>query len=115
MMRMKRWQIAYTTGATVVCAVAVLLIFDGVWLGALAGGASGLAGGLGGLGSLVSGALGGGGGAAMETLSALSSAGLSTDQSKSVGLEVLNFAKEKAGDGLVGEITSSIPGLDMLL
>ncbi|GBF26852.1 hypothetical protein MnTg02_01894 [bacterium MnTg02] len=68
----------------------------------------------GGLVGLISGALGGSG-ALMETLSELQSEGLDIDQSKSIGLEVLAFAKEKASEDLVKEIADSIPGLSQFV
>lgn len=68
----------------------------------------------GGLGGLISGALGGGS-PLMATLSKLQSQGLDMSQSRSVGLEVLDFAKEKAGEDLVKEVASSIPGLSQLI
>lgn len=68
-----------------------------------------------GLGGMLGSVLGGGGGGIMEAVSQLSSAGVDTAQAKTIGSEVLNFAKEKAGDNIVDEITGSIPGLSALL
>ena len=70
---------------------------------------------LGGLGGMVAGALGGGDNPMMAALGQLQSQGLSMDQAKQVGQEVAGYAREKAGDDLVSEIASSIPGLDAVL
>ena len=51
----------------------------------------------------------------MKTLSSLQAAGVDASQVKNIGDEVLNFAREKAGDDLVGQIVSQVPGLDKLL
>jgi hypothetical protein len=67
-----------------------------------------------GLGGLISGALAGGN-PVMKTLSKLQSEGLDMRQSQSIGLEVLDFAKEKAGEELVKRVTESIPGLSALI
>ena len=37
--------------------------------------------------------------------------GLDMEQVQTVGKKVLGYAREKAGDELVGEITAAIPGL----
>ena len=44
-------------------------------------------------------------------VSRLQAQGLSMSQIKSLGTEVLRYAKEKAGDQLVREAAGSIPGL----
>lgn len=67
-----------------------------------------------GLGGLISGALAGGN-PVMKTLSKLQSEGLDMRQSQSIGLEVLGFAKEKAGEDLVKRVADSIPGLSQLV
>lgn len=51
----------------------------------------------------------------MEALSKLQSAGLDMEQSRTAGIEVLNYAKEKAGDDAVKKVTDQIPGLSQLL
>ncbi|MGI9387854.1 MAG: DUF2267 domain-containing protein [Methyloligellaceae bacterium] len=68
----------------------------------------------GGLGGLVASALGGGN-PLMDTLSKLQSAGLDIDQAQKIGLEVLGFAKENAGEDLVKEVADSIPGLSQFI
>ncbi len=79
-------------------------------------GASALkSGGGGGLMGMVGGMLGGGAGDIMSAVSQLKSDGLETGQIKELGSEVLGYAKEQGGDDLVGQITSSIPGLDKFL
>ena len=74
-------------------------------------------GGLGGLMGAAAGLLGGdsGGGAAMQLVGQLTGAGLSMDQAKGVGSELMNFATEKAGSDVVAQVAGSIPGLDKLL
>ncbi len=74
----------------------------------------GLGGGLGGLMGAAAGMLGGGGGA-MALVGQLTGAGLSIDQAKGVGGELMNFATEKAGADVVAQVAKSIPGLDRLL
>ena len=71
-------------------------------------------GGLGGLMGAAAGMLGGGGGA-MALVGQLTGAGLSMDQAKGVGGELMNFATEKAGADVVAQVAKSIPGLDKLL
>lgn len=73
------------------------------------------AGGIGGLMGMAAGLLGGKGGGLMEAVGQLSGAGLSMDQAKGVGDELLQFARQKAGDDVVTQLASSIPGLDKLL
>ncbi len=75
-------------------------------------GASG--GGLGGLMGAAAGMLGGGAGP-MALVGQLTGAGLSIDQAKGVGGELMNFATEKAGADVVAQVAKSIPGLDKLL
>lgn len=75
----------------------------------------GSGGGLGGLMGMAAGMMGGDAGGIMETVSKLQNAGLDLDQAKSVGEEVVGFAKEKAGDEAVEGILSSIPGLDQIM
>ena len=70
---------------------------------------------LGGLMGMAAGMLGGDAGGIMETVGKLASAGVSLDQAKSVGQEVVSFAKEKAGDDVVNDILSNIPGIDKIM
>ncbi len=77
-------------------------------------GDSGSGGGLGGLMGAAAGMLGGGGGA-MALVGQLTGAGLSIDQAKGVGTELMNFATEKAGADVVANVAKSIPGLEQLL
>ncbi len=71
----------------------------------------------GGLMGMASGLLGGGGGAmgAMAAMSKLSDVGLDTDQVTDMGKTLMGYVGEKGGDELVGEIVSSIPGLDKFI
>ncbi len=78
------------------------------------GGGGGLGGMMGSLGGMMGGSMGGAMGA-MSALSELKEAGLSTDQVQGLGKEVLGFAKEKVGEDVVGDIVSSIPGLDQFI
>ncbi|MCF6199285.1 MAG: DUF2267 domain-containing protein [Hyphomicrobiaceae bacterium] len=71
-------------------------------------------GGLGGLMGSAASMLGGGGGV-MALVGQLTGAGLSIDQAKGVGSELMNFATEKAGADVVAQVAKSIPGLDRLL
>ncbi|HKQ95081.1 MAG TPA: DUF2780 domain-containing protein [Aestuariivirgaceae bacterium] len=50
-------------------------------------------------------------GAPLVAVSQLQAAGLSMAQIKTLGGEVLAYAKEKAGDELVRDVAGSIPGL----
>jgi hypothetical protein len=59
------------------------------------------------LGMLAGGMMGG----PLAAVSKLSSAGLSTDQIKTLGTTTLDYAKEQAGSQLVKEVAGSIPGL----
>lgn len=66
----------------------------------------------GGTGGGLLGKLGGGlMGGPLVAISKLQAKGLSMAQIKTLGSEVLSFAKEKAGDKLVKEAAGSIPGL----
>jgi len=69
----------------------------------------------GGLMGMLGGMLGGGAGDIMAAVAQLKSDGLDGDQIKEVGGEVLGYAKEKGGNDLVDQITSSIPGLEKFL
>lgn len=84
----------------------------GGMLGGLMGGGSGGAGGL--MGA-AAGMLGGSGGGMMEAVGQLAGAGLSMDQARGVGSELMGFAREKAGDDVVKQLAASIPGLDKFL
>ncbi|MEM1287579.1 MAG: DUF2267 domain-containing protein [Pseudomonadota bacterium] len=79
-------------------------------------GGGGLMGALGGLagGGGLAGALGGlaGGEGIMGAASELMGAGLDMDQIQGVTQQVVGFAKEKAGDEVVGQIVAQIPGMD---
>jgi len=59
------------------------------------------------LGMLAGGMMGG----PLAAISKLTAAGLSMDQIKGLGTVTLDYAKEKAGPGLVKEVAGSIPGL----
>lgn len=65
---------------------------------------------LGGLGSMMGGGMG-----AMAALSELNSAGLDMGGVQSVAKELISYAKEKAGDDVVDEVVSKIPGLSQVL
>lgn len=75
---------------------------------ALADRHGGDAGNPGGLMGLLGGGLMGG---PLMAISKLQAAGLSMDQIKLMGTEVLGYAKEKAGPELVRDLAGSIPGL----
>lgn len=68
----------------------------------------------GGLMGMAGGLFGGGGGAmgAMAAMGKLNDAGLDTDQIGSIGKTLLGHIGKVADEELVGEIVSSIPGLD---
>ncbi|MGL1922087.1 MAG: DUF2267 domain-containing protein [Hyphomicrobiales bacterium] len=68
----------------------------------------------GGLLGMAGGLFGGGGGAmgAMAAMGKLNEVGLDTDQISSMGKTLLGHIGEVADEELVGEIVSSIPGLD---
>ena len=68
----------------------------------------------GGLLSGLSGMMGGGMGT-MAVLNELTSAGLSMDNVQSVTKELVSYAKEKAGDDVVNEVISQIPGLNQIV
>jgi len=70
------------------------------------GGLMGALGGLGGLG----GAMG-----AMGALNKMTSAGLTTDQVQTVSKETLAFAREHAGEEVVGKVVGAIPGLSQFV
>jgi hypothetical protein len=59
------------------------------------------------------GAMGGGG--LMALGGDLMSLGLSMDQIQAVGKEVFDYARETAGDDVVGEIAAAIPGLSQFI
>ena len=59
------------------------------------------------LGMLGGGLMGG----LLAAISKLQAAGLNMDQIKQLGTETLSYAKEVAGDDLVKQVASSIPGL----
>jgi hypothetical protein len=66
-----------------------------------------------GLMGVASGAMGGGG--LMALGSELLSLGLDMEQIQTIGKEVFAYAREKAGDEVVGEISASIPGLSQFI
>lgn len=80
-------------------------------LGGLMGGSGG-GGGLGGLAGAVGGLMGGQTGGLMSAANELMSAGLDMGQIQGVTQEVVGFAREKAGDEVVGQIIAQIPGMD---
>lgn len=65
---------------------------------------------LGGLGSMMGGGMG-----AMAALNELTSAGLDMGEVQSVTKELVAYAKEKAGDDVVDEVVSQIPGLSQVI
>jgi len=65
---------------------------------------------LGGLGSMMGGQMG-----AMAALSELNGIGLDMDGVQSVAKELISYAKEKAGDDVVNEVVSQIPGLSQIV
>ncbi|GAB2183243.1 DUF2780 domain-containing protein [Roseibium sp. LAB1] len=65
---------------------------------------------LGGLGSMMGGGMG-----AMAALNELTNAGLDMDGVQSVVKELVSYAKEKAGDDVVNEVVSQIPGLSQIV
>ena len=71
----------------------------------------------GGLMGMAGGLFGGGGGAmgAMAAMGKLSEAGLDNDQIGSMGKTLLGYIGEVGDEELVGEIVSSIPGLDRFI
>jgi hypothetical protein len=76
-------------------------------------GGEGMGAGLKGLMGVASGAMGGGG--LMALGSELLSLGLGMEQIQTVGKEVFAYARETAGDQVVGEISASIPGLSQFI
>ena len=72
-----------------------------------------MGGGLKGLMGVAGGAMGGGG--LMALGSELLSLGLGMEQIQTLGKEVFAYAREKAGDQVVGEISASIPGLSQFI
>ena len=68
-------------------------------------------------GGLLGGIMGafGGGGGLMGLAGQLSGEGLGMGDMPSVGTELFSFAREKAGDELVGAVASKIPGLSQFL
>lgn len=80
--------------------------------GALGGLLGGSGGGLGGLAGAVGGLMGGQGGGLMAAAGELMGAGLDMDQIQGTTQEIVGFAREKAGDELVGQVLSQIPGMD---
>jgi hypothetical protein len=76
-------------------------------------GGEGMGGGLKGLMGVASGAMGGGG--LMALGSELLSLGLGMEQIQAVGKEVFGYARETAGDQVVGEISAAIPGLSQFI
>lgn len=65
---------------------------------------------LGGLGGMMGGGMG-----AMAALNELTSAGLGMDEVQSVTKELVAYAKEKAGDDVVDNVISEIPGLSQIV
>jgi hypothetical protein len=60
-----------------------------------------------------SGAMGGGG--LMALGGDLMNLGLGMDQVQTLGKQVFSYAREKAGDEVVGEISAAIPGLSQFI
>jgi hypothetical protein len=76
-------------------------------------GGEGMGGFVKGLMGIASGAMGGGG--IMALGSQLMGLGLGMDQIQTVGKEVFAYAREVAGDDVVGEIAGAIPGLSQFI
>jgi hypothetical protein len=76
-------------------------------------GGEGMGGGLKGLMGVAAGAMGGGG--LMALGAELMGLGLGMEQIQTVGKEVFGYAREVAGDQVVGEISASIPGLSQFI
>jgi hypothetical protein len=76
-------------------------------------GGEGMGVGLKGLMGVASGAMGGGG--LMALGSELLALGLGMEQIQTLGKEVFAYARETAGDQVVGEISASIPGLSQFI
>lgn len=65
---------------------------------------------LGGLGNMMGGSMG-----ALAVLNELNSAGLDMGGVQSVAKELLSYAKENAGEDVVNEVVSQIPGLNQIV
>ncbi|MEP1933150.1 MAG: DUF2780 domain-containing protein [Roseibium sp.] len=65
---------------------------------------------LGGLGNMMGGTMG-----AMAALNELKQTGLDMGSIQSVVKELVSYAKEKAGDDVVNEMVSNIPGLNQIV
>ncbi len=65
-------------------------------------------GGFGGLGSLM-------GGGMMKAFNELTGAGLNMAQIQAVTRETVHYARDKAGEDLVGQVVGSIPGLSQFV
>ncbi|GAA0772891.1 DUF2267 domain-containing protein [Roseibium denhamense] len=65
---------------------------------------------LGGLGNMMGGMMG-----AMATLNELKGVGLDMGEIQSVVKELISYAKEKAGDEVVDDVVSQIPGLSQII
>ena len=76
-------------------------------------GGEGMGGGLKGLMGVAAGAMGGGG--LMALGAELMGLGLGMEQIQTIGKEVFGYAREVAGDQVVGEISASIPGLSQFI
>jgi hypothetical protein len=76
-------------------------------------GGQGMGAGLKGLMGVAAGAMGGGG--LMALGSELLGLGLDMEQIQAIGKEVFAYAREVAGDQVVGEISAAIPGLSQFI
>jgi len=76
-------------------------------------GGEGMGGGLKGLMGVAAGAMGGGG--LMALGGELMGLGLGMEQIQTIGKEVFAYAREVAGDQVVGEISAAIPGLSQFI
>ena len=76
-------------------------------------GGEGMGGGLKGLMGVAAGAMGGGG--LMALGGELLGLGLGMEQIQAIGKEVFGYAREVAGDQVVGEISAAIPGLSQFI
>ena len=76
-------------------------------------GGEGMGSGLKGLMGVAAGSMGGGG--LMALGSELLGLGLDMEQIQTIGKEVFAYAREVAGDEVVGEISASIPGLSQFI
>ena len=76
-------------------------------------GGEGMSGGLKGLMGVAAGSMGGGG--LMALGSELLNLGLGMEQIQTIGKEVFAYAREVAGDQVLGEISASIPGLSQFI